>query len=279
MGSAGLAGTSGGPDAGVLEALLKRDRVLAAAGLTALVMLSWLYLFDLAASLGSPAQDMAAQMATPGLAFWGGPELFLVFVMWTVMMVGMMVPSAAPAILLYASLDRRRGARGAAGAAPLAATGLFVTGYLAVWTGFAAAAALLQWGLRAGAGLPEAMGAVVPLLGGLLLILAGIYQWTPWKEACLKKCRSPLAFLLGHWRSGAWGAFNMGLRHGAFCVGCCWALMLVMFATGTMNLLWMAVLAGFILVEKVARSGRWIGRFTGILLVLWGGWLAFGASA
>jgi predicted metal-binding membrane protein len=266
---------------GVVEALLKRDRGLAAAGLAALTALSWAYLYYSAASMGLPAQgmgaaDMATRMAAPGLAPWGGLELFLVFIMWTVMMVGMMVPSAAPAILLYASLDRRRAARGEAGAAPLMATGLFVSGYLAMWTGFAAAAALLQWGLRAGAGWPETMGAATPLLGGLLLVLAGLYQWTPWKEACLKKCRSPLAFLLGHWRPGAWGAFDMGLRHGAFCVGCCWALMLVMFSTGVMNLLWMAILAAFILVEKVARSGRWIGRVTGLALVLWGSWMAFG---
>jgi predicted metal-binding membrane protein len=149
---------------------------------------------------------------------------------------------------------------------------VFGAGYLAVWTGFSAVAGLSQWLLHRAALLSPAMASATPRLGGGLLIAAGVYQWLPLKGACLMHCRSPLGFFSHAWREGAAGALLMGLRHGLYCVGCCWLLMALLFMAGVMNLLWVAAIAGFVLVEKVVPGGRLLGKVAGALLVAWGTW-------
>jgi predicted metal-binding membrane protein len=172
-----------------------------------------------------------------------------------------------PAILLYASMAG--GNRGFA----LSAVWMFTAGYLAVWVGFSVAASVLQVGLASAALLTPMMASASAWLSGGLLIAAGVYQWAPIKEVCLEKCRAPLEFFLFNWRRGLTGAFRMGARHGAYCVGCCWVLMLILFAVGVMNLLWVALIAGFVLVEKLLPGGRVVGRTAGVALAAAGVYL------
>ena len=200
-------------------------------------------------------------------AAWSAGYFALMLAMWVVMMAAMMLPSATPMILLHATLARRRHPRQFAA---LAANGLFVLGYVAVWSGFAAAAALVQWALAEVALLSPMMHASSAALAGALLVGAGVYQFTPLKQSCLRHCRSPLDFVMSHWRGGARGSFAMGARHGAYCLGCCWMLMLLLFVGGVMNLVWIAGLAAFVLVEKLAPNGHWATRLAGLALVLWG---------
>ncbi len=240
-----------------LESVLKRDRAVVVAGLAGITAIAWVYLFTVAADMG----DMGA-MAAIRVKPWAPLDFLLMFLMWAVMMVAMMVPSAAPMILLFAAINRKQREKGHA----VASTGTFAAGYLAVWAAFSLAATLLQWGLEEAALLSPMMVSTSPVLGGGLLIAAGIYQWTPLKHACLKHCRSPLHFLAHGWRKGSGGAFVMGLEHGAFCVGCCWFLMGLLFAGGVMNLLWVAAIAAFVLVEKVLPHGVLTGRLSGALL-------------
>ena len=250
------------------DILLRRDRAVVLAGLLAVSVVAWLYLLHVAHEMGG-----AEMAAMPGMVMtepWSGRDAALTFAMWTVMMVGMMLPSAAPMTLLVAAINGKRAAAGT----PAAPTAIFVAGYLAAWTAFAAAAALAQWALQRRALIAADTLAAVPLLGGALLIAAGLYQLTPLKYACLSRCRSPLSFILGEWREGRRGAFVMGLRHGAFCVGCCWALMALLFAVGVMNLLWVAVIAAFVLVEKVVPAGRVLSVAAGALLIGGGVWVA-----
>jgi predicted metal-binding membrane protein len=227
----------------------QRDRIITASGLLVLAGLAWLHLLH---------------MPTMGMADFG-----LTFLMWAVMMVAMMLPSAAPMIGMFATLERRRSGR-----AGLVNTGLFLTGYVVTWGAFSAVAAAGDVGLR-GAGLVNgAGGRAGPFLSSAVLIAAGLYQLTPYKYACLSRCRSPLGFLLGEWRDGRAGAFVMGLRHGLFCVGCCWALMALLFVAGVMNLVWVAALAAFVLIEKVIPGGRAFSRAAGAACLLWGlSWL------
>ena len=253
--------------ASVIEAAIRRDRLVVLAGLLCLTALAWLYLIAMAAGMSGAAMDHGgAAMAMPEIKPWSALDFVLMFLMWAIMMVGMMVPSAAPMILLFARVSRQ--AREPAG--PLAPTSAFVGGYLAAWSGFSLAATGLQWALEQAALLSPMMVVASPVLGAVLLIIAGIYQWTPLKHSCLQHCRSPLYFVVGHWRRGTGGAFAMGLHHGAYCIGCCWFLMALLFVAGVMNLLWIAAIAAFVLLEKIAPWGPQIGRASGVLLVLAG---------
>jgi predicted metal-binding membrane protein len=185
--------------------------------------------------------------------------------MWAVMMVGMMTASAIPAVIVMA---KSRAARGERGVSLITLT--FAAGYLLVWVGFSAGAAVAQWVLHEQALLSPMMVASSRWLGGGVLIAAGIYQWTTFKQSCLLHCRSPFDFLITRWRSGWSGALEMGVHHGAYCVGCCWALMAILFTVGVMNLFWVAVLAGLVLVEKVTPAGVLISRIAGVALVIAG---------
>jgi len=245
-----------------------RDRAIVLSGLAGLSLLSWLYLIYLGWRMDAMPVGMA--MAEPHLQGWTIVEALLCFVMWVVMMVGMMVPTAAPMIMVFTRTYRSRRAEGL----PYIPTSLFVLGYLTAWILFSLFATIAQWGLQTTALLsPTTLDTTTPLLGGAILIAAGLFQLTPLKERCLTHCRSPLHFLLNEWRDGRLGAFLMGWRHGLFCLGCCWALMGLLFVTGVMNLLWVALIAIFVLMEKVAPLRHWVSSGAGVLLVGWGLWL------
>ena len=250
-----------------LVALLRRDRRLVLAGLAGLAVLAWLYLAWDAATMASMAPADHGLVPTPGHAA-------LTFAMWAAMMVGMMVPSAAPAVLLYASMARRTRERGA----PFPGVWVFALGYLAAWTPFSAVATALQVALERAALLSPMAEAEGRWLAGPLLLAAGAWQWLPVKAACLRHCRSPFQFFLARWRPGARGALAMGLEHGLFCLGCCWALMLLLFVVGAMSLAWVALIAGFVLVEKLVPFGPATGRAAGVVLVLLGAWQLVGPS-
>ena len=253
-----------------LESVLKRDQVLVLSGVVALVALAWAYIVYLAQG----ANDMGSGMAMAQLQSWSAADFGLMFLMWAVMMVAMMVPTAAPMILLFATVNRRRREQ----ERPYVPTGVFLSGYVIVWSGFAALATVANWGLHVNSLLSSTMGAnSSAYLGAALLLTAGIFQWSPLKYACLTQCRSPLGFLMAEWRDGAGGALRMGLKHGVYCLGCCWVLMGLLFVLGVMNLLWIAALAGFVLIEKVAPGGHRVSRLTGLLLVAWGAWMFVGA--
>jgi predicted metal-binding membrane protein len=252
-----------------LEAVLRRDRAVVLACVLGVAALAWAYILYLARGMDH------ADLVMPRTQAWGGGDFSLVFAMWAVMMVAMMVPTAAPMILLFATVNRRRREQ----RQPFVPTGVFLLGYLLVWSGFAALATLAQWGLHTAALLSPAMVSTSPLLGGALLLVAGIFQWTPLKGVCLTHCRTPLGFLMGEWREGTRGALRMGLRHGGYCVGCCWILLALLFVTGVMNLLWVAAIAAFVLVEKVAPAGPWLSRVTGLLLAAGGAWVVARALA
>ncbi len=245
-----------------LESILKRDRTIVLVGLAGIVVLSWAYVVYLAWQM----EGMDPGMAMPQIQSWSGTDLLLMFLMWAVMMVAMMVPSAAPMVLMFATVNRQRRAR----TAPYVPTAVFALGYVVVWAVFSLAATLTQWGLNEAALLSSMMRSTTTVLGGLLLMVAGVFQWTPLKEACLAHCRSPLGVIMTHWREGRLGAFLMGLHHGTFSVGFSCEIMTLLFVKLVMNLLWVAVLAAFVLVEKVVPAKRRLSQVTGGLLVAWG---------
>jgi predicted metal-binding membrane protein len=249
-----------------LEFALKRDRLIVLTGLVALVAVAWLYLVHLAGDMAEIERHAAMGMVMPRMQPWSGAELRLLFAMWSVMMVAMMTPSATPMIFMFSAMNRRR----AEHQGPVVRTGLFVLGYLTVWVAYSAVAALAQWVLHGLAVLSPAMVSTSPYLGGGLLVAAGIFQWTPLKRACLAACRSPLGFLMTEWREGRAGALIMGVRHGTYCVGCCWVLMALLFVAGVMNLLWVAAIATFVLVEKVVPARARVGQVAGAVLALAG---------
>ena len=252
-----------------IEAVLKRDRLVVMAGIAVLVGLAWAYTIYLAFDNDS----MSMGMAMPNMQSWGAVDWGSMFLMWAVMMMAMMVPSAAPMILIFATVNRRRREQ----AEPYVPTGVFILGYLVIWAGFAAAATVGNWALHTHALLSSMMGeSTSSYLGGALLLAAGVFQWTPLKYACLSHCRSPIGFLMTEWRDGAGGALRMGLLHGSFCVGCCWVLMALLFVLGVMNLVWVAALAGFVLLEKVVPEGHLVSRLSGLGLVAWGALLVGG---
>ena len=244
------------------ERVLKNDRLITLASIVAITALAWVYLLGLASE--TKAMDGMSGMAAPRA--WTIVDGWLMFVMWAVMMVAMMTPSATPLILLYARVVRGRD-RAQQVSAPIAA---FFLGYIAVWIAFSLAMTALQWGLEQATLLSPLMTSSSPLFGGAVLIAAGLYQWLPVKNVCLRHCRSPVEFLSTHWRAGAWGALRMGLAHGVYCLGCCWTLMLLLFVGGIMNLLWVMAIALFVLVEKAAPFGRVAGRVGSILLIVGG---------
>lgn len=240
------------------------------AGLVAVTAIAWVYIMYDAWSMQQA--DMATMWMPPtGTAAWAPMDFFLVFVMWTVMMVAMMTPSAAPMVMMFATVNRQRRAK----QQPFVPTAVFLAGYLIAWAGFSAAVTFVQWPLHAYTLLTPMMDNRNSVMAAVVLMAAGVYQWTPLKNACLKQCRSPLTFIMTQWREGTTGALNMGIRHGIFCVGCCWVLMLVLFAVGVMNMLWVAVITAFVLMEKIAplALAPWVNRLSGLLLIVWGLWM------
>ncbi len=244
-----------------LETVLRRDRAVVTAGVLAVAGLAWAYIVYLASS------NNAMDMTMPRLSSWTATDFGLMFLMWSVMMIAMMAPTAAPMILVFATVNRRFRQQ----QRPFASTSIFVSGYLLVWCGFAVVATVGNWALHFNSLLNSMMGeSTSAYLGGSLLMAAGAFQWSRLKYVCLTHCRTPMSFLTNSWREGNWGALAMGLQHGAYCVGCCWVIMGLLFVLGVMNLLWIAALAGFVLLEKVAPRGILLSRATGLGLAGWG---------
>jgi predicted metal-binding membrane protein len=246
-----------------MDTVLSRDRWVVLAALAAVVALAWAYLVYMV--LAQPVMDMdAIAMAAMPPPVWDSGYFAAIGAMWMVMMVGMMLPSAAPTVLLFDALRmqgdpaRRRDYR---------ATALFAAGYVLAWGAFSVLATTAQWALSATKLLSAMMTGQSPVLAGLLLMLAGAYQLTSLKNACLSQCRSPAEFLVRHRRPGPLGPPLMGVQHGVQCIGCCWALMALLFVFGVMNLLWVAALAIFVFIEKLAPAGPLVGRVGGFLMI------------
>ncbi len=233
------------------------------ASLAAVTVLCWLYLIRMAQAMADMPMNMGEALAMTQTARWTAGDFVMMFVMWVVMMIGMMTPTAAPMVLVFARFSRTQKAQGR----PYVPTGAFFAGYLTAWIGFSLVATALQWALDQAALLSPMMVSTSPLLGGVILLAGGVFQLTPLKNACLIHCRSPLEFFMGHWRPGGVGAFRMGLAHGAFCLGCCWLLMGLLFFGGVMNLLWIGTITIFVLLEKVAPHGLAIARVSGVALI------------
>ncbi len=262
-----------------LTAVLRRDRVVVLACLLVLVVLAWAYVLWLAADMQMGGMDMTGYrtipagmgMMMPAAAPWQRIEFAFVFVMWAVMMVGMMTPSVAPMILIYARVGRQAAAQ----RQPVAASAWFAGGYLLIWVAFALIATIVQWSIERAGWLNSDMVVTSGILGGLILIAAGLYQWTPIKDACLQQCQSPLQFIQrnGGFRAEPFGSLALGARHGAYCVGCCWVLMALLFVVGVMNVLWIALIMIFVLLEKIIPAGRLVSRIAGIGFIVAGVWL------
>jgi len=246
------------------------DQLAIWGGLGALSALAWVYLWRMPATSGGATMEgmagMAGMAGMPGMSPaspWSPAALWLTFLMWAVMMVAMMLPSAAPMVTMYARVAEGRGSW------PRVRVWLFAGGYVAVWIAFSVVVTVAQAGMDQAAILTGAMR-VAPLMGGVFLALAGAYQLSPLKRKCLRQCQSPLGFLMTHWRDGGAGAIAMGLDHGAFCVGCCWMLMALLFVAGVMNLLWVAALTGFVLIERATRWGEALATVSGFALIAGG---------
>ena len=251
----------------LIESALRCNRAPAVVLLVVLPLVAWMWIIVMARDMYGPMTGASAWMMT---AVWDTRHLALLWAMWAVMMVGMMLPSASPMLLLYGGIARRSAPTPTRTSQQIYA---FAAGYVVVWALFSLGATALQRLLASLLFVSPMMEVTSPAVGAMLLLVAGIYQLTPLKQTCLHTCQSPLGFLMSRWRAGAAGAFHMGLEHGAFCVGCCWALMLLLFAAGVMNLAVIATLTAFIAFEKLTRFGVQGARISGVLLIAAGLWM------
>lgn len=249
-------------EVGAWRAVRRRDRLLIVIALIGTTALAWVYLIIESVGMTAPSTEMVR------LRSWETTDFALIFLMWAIMMIGMMIPSATPTTMMYAGIARKAERQGAV----VAPTMVFVSGYVALWTLFSALATMAQWGLDQAALLSPMMVMTSPMIGATLLVAAGVYQASPIKLVCLEHCRSPAHFLSRHWRPGITGAFRMGLEHGVFCLGCCWVLMGLLFVGGVMNLLWIAAIATFVLAEKIipVRDVKTASRLSGAAMALLG---------
>jgi predicted metal-binding membrane protein len=260
-------------------AVLRRDRVVIVLALALLTLLAWSYLLWLSTDMSMGGMDMPGfRMIPSGMGLmvqahtpWLAREFALVFVMWTVMMVGMMTPTAAPMFLMYAGIGRQTEAQ----RRPLAATALFAIGYFFVWAAFALLATVVQWALERRALLDFRMASTSNVFAGLLFLAAGLYQWTRLNEKCLAECQRPFAFVMRHggYRCDAPGCVMLGLRHGAYCVGCCWAMTALLLVGGVMNVLWIVLLALLALFERNTSRGLLLARLAGVGLIAGSVWI------
>jgi len=252
-----------------LPSLRQWDKATLYLSIAGIVALAWWYLIDMSSGMSNINMSDAAMGSTDmqshtGLQNWTLQTFWTMFVMWSVMMVGMMVPSAIRTIMIYARIAQQ-----AEGSSRLA-TLCFITGYLFIWTGFSFLATGIQWWLNQHALLSPMMVSTSSLLGAGLLVAAGIYQLTPIKDACLKHCQSPVAFISQHFKKGYVGASRMGLHHGFYCLGCCWILMALLFVAGVMNLLWILAITLFVLLEKLLPPNLFITKIAGVLMIITG---------
>ncbi|MCP4363150.1 MAG: DUF2182 domain-containing protein [Chloroflexi bacterium] len=266
----------------VAQAVIKRDRNIVLAGLTAVIGFAAYYTISMALEFNSQASFNGGLSPLESLEYVCGlvtsPEateistltnlqvFWMLFIMWTVMQVAMMSPTAVPMVLMYTKIERHR----QPDKIPYQGTILFFCGYLLIWMAFSAVFALFQLGLENANLLTSTMSSATLWLAGGLLIAAGLFQFSKLKQACLNECRSPVTYLMTDWRSGLSGALKMGIKHGLHCVGCCWVLMALLFVAGVMNLLWMAVITAVVLIEKIMPQGVQFGKLAGLVLVIWG---------
>jgi predicted metal-binding membrane protein len=251
----------------ILESALRFDRTPAAVLLIVVPLVSWMWIVVMARDMYGPMTGASQWMMT---AVWDARHLALLWAMWAVMMIGMMLPSATPMLLTYGFVARRSAAEASAASRQIYA---LAGGYLAVWALFSLGATALQRLLATQLVVSSMMEVTSSAVGATLLLIAGIYQLTPLKLACLRSCQSPFGFLMSHWRIGPTGAFRMGFEHGVLCVGCCWALMLLLFAGGVMNLAVIAALTAFVAIEKLTPFGTQGARIAGMLLIAAGLWM------
>jgi predicted metal-binding membrane protein len=251
----------------VLASWLKRDQLFVFLELILLALIAWAYILQLNSAMSSESMDsIVSDVAMPQMNQWDIKDAAAIALMWSVMMIAMMLPSATPMILIFSTVNRKRQLLGN----PFVPTWIFLSGYLLVWIGFSLLATGGQWSLHNLSLISPRMKIINPLVSGIILIAAGIYQFTPIKDVCLKNCQSPLDFIMGNWRNGKLGTLFMGLQHGKYCVGCCWAFMILLFVGGVMNLLWVAMIAIFVFIEKAAPVHYWLGKVAGFLLAAWG---------
>ena len=258
-----------------LSALLRRDRLIIGFAIAFTAAVAWGYTVYEARRMDftGTCACLGMKMGGPDLASWSAASLLPLFLMWAVMMIAMMLPSAAPMLLTFAAVarNRRRADR------PYVPVSVFAAGYIAIWCVFSVAAALGQWLLHRAALLSPTMASSSAALAGILLLAAGLFQFTALKRSCLTRCRAPLEFIMTRWREGRLGAFAMGVEHGAFCTGCCWALMALLFVLGVMNILWIALLTILVALEKMLPRAKWFSAASGIALVGWGTWIVVAA--
>ena len=247
----------------IAEAVIKRDRNIILAGLSAIILVTAIYTVNMAHLYGEMSVAMLQHHNHTGHS---GNSFSSLFIMWTVMQIAMMSPTAVPMILMHAKVERSRHPE----QSPVIATALFFLGYIIVWVVFSGVFALVQMALQSSALLSPQMASASPWLAGGILIAAGLFQFSKLKEVCLNECRSPVTYFMLEWREGNNGALLMGLKHGIHCVGCCWVLMALLFVAGVMNLLWMALITAFVLIEKVMPKGDIFGRVGGVGMMLWG---------
>lgn len=266
------------PTSTLAENLIRKDRWVVGTGLLLICLLSWTYLLT-GANTGMSANAMTTWQFPPPInaasmtTGWSTYYWLVMLSMWCVMMVAMMLPSAAPVVLLYARVYRQSQRRGQIDS-PYIPTANFLFGYLLAWFGFSVVATTIQWLLEYSRMLDAMMmWSTTTTLSAIFLAFAGVYQFSTLKTVCLKHCRSPIEFISQRWRTGRSGATIMGIEHGAYCVGCCWLLMALLFVGGVMNLVWIAALASVVLLEKLTPSGRWISRGSGALLIATAGYL------
>lgn len=251
----------------ILEAGLRFDRTPTLVLLIVVPLVSWMWIVVMAHDMYGPMTGASAWMMT---AVWDARHLALLWAMWAVMMIGMMLPSATPMLLTYGVVARRSATEASAASRQIYA---LAGGYLAVWVLFSLGATALQRVLARVLVVSSMMEVTSSAVGATLLLMAGAYQLTPLKLACLRRCQSPFGFLMSHWRTGPAGAFRMGFGHGLLCLGCCWALMLLLFVGGVMNLAVIAALTALVAVEKLTPFGTQGARIAGILLIAAGLWM------
>ncbi len=255
-----------------------RDRGAIFAALLGLTAIAWIALTVLVRRMmaGSPMAGMGMDtmpMPMPALP-WSVGDFAETFAMWWVMMVAMMLPSASPMVATFAAINRSKREKGR----PFIPSGLFTAGYLLAWGAFSVAATVAQWGAAGAAWLLGDLQRLPPLVAGIVLVAAGVYQFTPLKSVCLTRCRSPLNFVMNHWRDGTVGALAMGFAHGIYCLGCCWLLMALLFVGGVMNLVWAAAIGLLVFVEKLLPGGTTIARAGGAIVTGYGLYLLFEAA-
>ena len=245
--------------------VLKKDRFIVLAALFLICGLSWLYIIYLYNQMHPMNMD-ALFFAMPMTPQWSWTDFVFLFLMWFVMMIAMMTPSVTPLVIIFTLINRKRRQQ----QNPYVPSGYLLSGYFLVWAAFSVFATLLQWLLQQVALLNPEMVTTSKVLGGILLITAGMFQFTSLKRTCLRNCRSPMGFIHQHWKNGKGGALRMGIQNGIYCMGCCWILMILLFVSGIMNILWIAVISLFVLIEKVLLSVTVISFIAGITLIAYG---------